>query len=94
MFIEVIGDEQLKILLRGEGFLVNVDYPTRNVKLHNMKCKHCSPENPVGAKPSSKQLNNTGEFWYSDNRKEANSKATEIATKRGYTYSVCTHCNP
>lgn len=94
MLIEVLEDEQLKTLLFSDGFLVNVDYPTRDVKLHNIKCKYCNPENSVGAKPSSKKLNNTGEFWYSDNRKEANSKAIEIAAKRGYNYSVCAHCNP
>jgi ribosomal protein L40E len=93
--IEVLDDEHLKKkLFSNSGFLVNVDYPTKDVKLHRIHCRHCNPENPVAVKPSSKRQNKTGEFWYSDNRQEANSKATEIATKRGYKYAVCAHCNP
>jgi hypothetical protein len=89
LLIEVVEDKQLKSLLFSDGFLINVDFPTRDVKLHNVKCKYCNPDSPAGAKPSSKKPNDTGEFWYSDSREEANSKATEIATKRGYNYSVC-----
>ena len=94
MLTEITSDEQLKKLLSTEGFLVNVDYPTRDVKLHRIDCKYCDPNNSVGVKPSKKRLNKTGEFWYSNNRDEANSKAEEIACKRGYYYSLCAVCNP
>ena len=60
--IEVTSDEQLVTLLSNPGFLVNVDYPTRDVKLHSIHCKYCDPRMTIGVKPSSKNLNNTGEF--------------------------------
>ena len=75
MLIEVTSDQQLEKLLSTSGFLVNVDYPTKDVTLHMISCRYCDPSSPVGVKPSSKRLNNTGEFWYSDNPFEANSKA-------------------
>ena len=88
MLIEVTSDQQLEKLLSTSGFLVNVDYPTKDVKLHMISCKYCDPSSIVGVKPSGKRLNNTGEFWYSDNPFEANSKAKEIAVKRGYSNSA------
>ena len=94
MLTEIISDEQLEKLLSAKGFLVNVDYPTRDVKLHGIHCKYCNPSSSIGVKPSSKRLNNTGEFWYSNNRNEAISKAEEISSKRGYNYSLCANCNP
>lgn len=94
MLTEISNDEKLKKLLPVTGFLVNVDYPTKDVKLHRIDCKYCDPSSSVGVKPSSKRLNKTGEFWYSDNRDEANSKAEEIASKKGYSYSLCAICNP
>lgn len=94
MLIEITSDRQLKKLLSTIGFLVNVDYPTKDVKLHKIDCKYCNPSSPLGVKPSSKRLNNTGEFWFSDNRGEANSKAGEIANNKGYNYSLCAICNP
>ena len=94
MLTEITRDEQLKKLLSTTGCLVNVDYPTKDVKLHRIDCKYCNPSSSVGVKPSSKRLNNTGEFWYSNNRNEANSKAEEVASKRGYNYSLCAICNP
>ena len=89
-----MSDEQLRNLLLTPGFLVNVDYPTKDVKLHRIDCKYCDPSSPIGVKPSSKRLNRTGEFWFSDNRSEANSKAEEIAGIRGYNYSPCAICDP
>jgi len=94
LLTEIVSDEQLEDLLSNRGFLVNVDHPTRDVKLHKISCKFCDPNNPQGVKPSSKKLSKTGEFWYSDNRNEANSKVKEIATKRKYNYSLCAVCNP
>ncbi len=67
MLIEVTNDQQLRKLLSTSGFLVNVDYPTKYVTLHMISCRYCDPKSSVGVKPSSKRLNNTGEFWYSEN---------------------------
>jgi hypothetical protein len=94
LLTEITTDEHLEKLLPTTGFLVNVDYPTRDVKLHKIHCKYCNPSSSIGVKPSSKRLNKTGEFWYSNNRNEANSKAEEISSKRGYNYSLCAICNP
>jgi len=94
LLIEVTTDEQLIALLASPGFLLNVDYPTRDVKLHSIRCKYCDPRRRIGVKPSSKNLNKTGEFWYSYNRSEVNSKAIEIAETREYKYHLCTLCNP
>ena len=94
LLTEISNDEQLKKLLSATGFLVNVDYPTKDVKLHRIDCKYFDPSSSIGVKPTSKRLSNTGEFWYSDNRNEANSKAEEVAGKRGYYYSLCVVCNP
>jgi hypothetical protein len=94
LLIEVTSDEQLIALLASPGFLLNVDYPTRNVKLHSIRCKYCDPRRKIGVKPSSKSLNKTGEFWYSASYKEAASKAIEIAETRGYKYQICPLCNP
>lgn len=92
--IEIVNDEQLITLLSSPGFLVNVDYPTRDVKLHRICCKYCDPRRRIGVKPSSKSLNKTGEFWFSAHYKEAVSKATEIAETKGYKYQLCPLCNP
>ena len=95
MLVEVNSDEQLITLLGGRpGFLINVYYPTRTVKIHSIRCKYCDPRRKIGVKPSSKRLKKTGEFWYSHNRNEVNSKANEIAETRGYKYHLCTLCNP
>jgi len=94
MLTEIISDEQLKKLLPTMGFLVNVDYPTKNVKLHRIDCRYCDPTRSISVKPTSKRLNNTGEFWHSENRDEASSKAKDIAANRGYNHSLCAICNP
>jgi hypothetical protein len=94
LLTKIISDDQLKKLLSTSGFLVNIDYPTRDVKLHRIYCKYCNPGLSIGVKPSSKVLNKTGEFWYSKKRDEADSKAEEIARGKGYKYSLCAVCNP
>jgi hypothetical protein len=94
LLIKVTSNEQLVTLLRSPGFLINVDYATGDVKMHSIHCKYCDPRRRIGVKPSSKSLKKTGEFWYSYNRSEVNSKAIEIAETRGYKYHLCTWCNP
>jgi hypothetical protein len=92
--IEVFDDEHLKKLLSDSGFLLNIDYPTENIKLHRITCMHCNPDNSLAVKPSSKRRNRTGEIWYSEKREEADSKAIEVSKKRGYRYSFCHRCKP
>jgi hypothetical protein len=94
LLIEVFDNEHLKKLISDRGFLLNIDYPTKNVKLHRITCMHCNPDNPLSVEPSSKRKNKTGEIWYSDERQEANSKAMEVSKKRGYRYSFCLRCKP
>jgi hypothetical protein len=92
--IEVFDDEHLRRLISNSGFLLNVDYPTKNVKLHRIACLICNPKSAVAVKPSSKKQNKTGEFWYSDSRQEADSKAVEFSKRSGYKYSFCLTCKP
>jgi len=92
--IEVFDDEHLRRLISNSGFLLNVDYPTKNVKLHRIACVVCNPNNSIAVKPSSKKQNKTGEFWYSDNRQEAYFKAVEFSKRSGYRYSLCLSCKP
>lgn len=94
LLIEVFDDENLKKLISNGGFLLNFDYPIKNVKLHRITCRLCNPDNSVAVKPSSKRQNKIGEYWYSDNRQEAISKAIKISKKRGYRYSFCLRCKP
>jgi hypothetical protein len=94
MLIQITTDEKLRKLLRETGFLLNVDYPTRDVKVHRTSCSYADPDNPVGVKPSSKTLNKTGEFWYSENRKEILQKAEELANIRKFNMTFCAICNP
>ena len=94
LLIEVFDDADLRKLISGRGFLLNVDYPTRNVKQHRITCVHCYPDNALAVNPSSKRQSKTGEFWYSDRRQEADSKAIEISRKRGCRYSFCLKCQP
>jgi hypothetical protein len=94
LLIEVFDDEDLKKLITNGGFLLNFDYPIKNVKLHRITCRHCNPDNSVAVKPSSRRQNKSGEFWYSDNRQEAISKAIKISKRRGHRYSLCLRCKP
>ena len=93
MLTEIVSDEQLIKLYTESGYLVAVDYTKNEIKLHTIDCMLADPISSVGVKPSKASVNKTGEFWYSKNRNEANSKAEEIAKKKGYTYLVCPICN-
>jgi hypothetical protein len=93
LLIEIISDKQLINLYTEDGYLVAVDYLKNEVKLHTVDCMLADPISSIGVKPSKARENKTGEFWYSKNRSEANSKAEEIAKKKGYTYLVCPICN-
>ncbi len=93
MLTEIVSDEQLINLYTEDGYLVAVDYPKNEVKLHTIDCMLADPISSVGVKPSKARENKTGEFWYSKNRKEANLKAEEISKKKVYTYVVCPICN-
>jgi hypothetical protein len=90
--IEIITDKQLIDLYTTPGFLVAVDYPKKEVKLHTVDCMLADPISSVGVKPSKARENRTGEFWFSESRAEANSKGEEIA-KKEYKYIVCPICN-
>jgi hypothetical protein len=90
----IISDEQLIKLYTTPGYLVAADYPKKEVKLHTVDCMLADPISTIGVKPSKARENKTGEFWFSENGEEANSKAAEIARKHGYNYSLCPICNP
>ena len=94
MLTEIVTDEQLIKLYTTSGYLVAVDYPKKEVKLHTVDCMLADPISSVGVKPSKARENKTGEFWFSESRDEANSKAEEIAQKKGINYSVCPICSP
>jgi hypothetical protein len=94
MLIQITTDEKLKKLFSESGFILNVDYPTRDVKLHRTKCQYANPDNARGMKPSSKASNQTGEFWYSKNRTELVQKADEFRRKRKFRFAFCSECNP
>ncbi len=94
MLIQVATDEKLKKLLGEGGFILNVDYPTRDTKLHRISCPHANPDNPVGIHPSSKTLNKTGEFWYSENRDEILQKARDLTSIMKSHLTCCVRCNP
>jgi hypothetical protein len=93
LLMEIVSDEQLINLYTEGGYLVAVDYPRNEAKLHTIDCMLADPISSVGVKPSKMKENKTGEFWYSKNRSEANSKAEEIAKKKDYTYVICPICN-
>ena len=93
MLTEIVSDEQLIKLYTEGGYLVAVDYSKNEIKLHTIDCMLADPISSVGVKPSKARANKTGEFWYSEKRGEAVSKAEEIAEKKGYTYLVCPICN-
>jgi hypothetical protein len=90
---EILTDEQLIKLYTTPGYLVAVDYPKEEVKLHTVDCMLADPISSVGVKPSKARENKTGEFWFSESREEANSKAEEIAQKKQYMYTICPICN-
>ncbi|TRZ50158.1 MAG: hypothetical protein D4S01_07170 [Dehalococcoidia bacterium] len=90
---EIVTDEQLIKLYTAPGYLVAVDYPKKEVTLHTVDCMLADPISTIGVKPSKARDNKTGEFWFSESRDEANSKAEEITQKKGINYSVCPICN-
>jgi hypothetical protein len=89
----IVTDDQLIKLYTEGGYLVAVDYPKNEVKLHTIDCMLADPISSVGVKPSKARENNTGEFWYSEDRDEANAKAEEIAKNKGYTFIICPICH-
>jgi len=93
LLTEIVDDDQLIKLYNEGGYLVAVDYPKNEIKLHTIDCMLADPISTVGVKPSKAKANKTGEFWYTKERDEANSKAEEIAKNKGYTYIVCPICN-
>lgn len=93
MLTEITSDKQLIELYTKGGFLIAVDYPKNQLKLHTIDCMLADPISSVGVKPSKSKASKTGEFWYSKDRSEAILKAKEIARKKGYTYSVCPICD-
>jgi hypothetical protein len=90
---EIVTDDQLIKLYTEGGYLVAVDYPKNEVKLHTIDCMLADPISRIGVKPSKSKANNTGEFWYSKDLDEAKSKGEEIAKNKGYTFIVCPICD-
>ena len=86
-------DQQLIDLYTSTGYLVAADYSKGEVTLHTIDCMLADPISTVGVKPTKTRENKTGEFWYSENREEAKSKAEEIANMKGYKLSICPICN-
>jgi hypothetical protein len=94
MTVQIFTDEELKKLLRETGFVLNVDYPTKDIIVHRTSCKHVNPVNPNGIRPSSKSSNNTGEFWYSNSREDILRKVREISQARRLKLRFCRVCDP
>jgi hypothetical protein len=94
MTVKISTDEELKNLLRETGFILNVDYPTKDVIVHRTSCKHVNPDNPKGIQPSNKTSNNTGEFWYSNSREDILRKVREISQARKLKLRFCSVCDP
>ncbi|MBT8171838.1 hypothetical protein KJN74_03085 [Candidatus Bathyarchaeota archaeon] len=90
---EIISDEQLIELYTKGGYLVAVDYPKKEIKLHTIDCMLADPISSVGVKPTKAKKTNNGEFWYSTERNEASLKAEEITKKNSYTFIICPICD-
>lgn len=93
MLTEIVSDDQLIKLYTEGGYLIAVDYPKNEIKFHTIDCMLADPISTVGVKPTKAKEANTGEFWYSKERSEVNSKAEEIAKQKGYTYVICPICD-
>ena len=93
LLIQIETDEQLIEMYTKGGFLVAVNYPKNEIKLHTIDCMLADPISTVGVKPTKSKETNTGEFWYSKERSEANEKAEEIDKQRNFTYMICRICN-
>jgi hypothetical protein len=88
-----MNDDQLIKLYTKGGYLIAVDYPKNEIKLHIIDCMLADPISSIGLKPTKSRENKTGEFWYSKERSEANLKGEEIAKNKGYNYIICPICN-
>jgi len=88
------SDEELLLLRSKDGYIINIDFINKVIKLHLTSCRFCNPNRVFGIKVGSKIENETGETWYSDKKGEAEVKATEMVRNRGYGYSSCKICNP
>lgn len=93
MLTEIVSDEQLIKLYTEGGYLIAVDYPKNEIKLHTVDCMLADPISSIGVKPTKSRADKTGEFWYSMKRSEVEAKAKDIAEQKGYTYLVCPICN-
>ena len=62
MLTEIVSDEQLINLYTEDGYLVAVDYPKNEIKLHTIDCMLADPISSVGVKPSKVKENKTGEI--------------------------------
>ncbi|MGD2066711.1 MAG: hypothetical protein PVI43_06050 [Candidatus Bathyarchaeota archaeon] len=93
MLTEIMTDQQLIDLYTSNGYLVSVDCPKKEVKLHTVDCMLADPISRVGIKPSKMRESNTGEVWFSDSREEVIAKGKKIAKNKGYTYIVCPICD-
>ena len=91
---EIVSDEQLIDLYTTPGYLVIAEYSKGEVTLHTVDCMLADPISTIGVKPSKARENKSGELWFSESRDEANSKAEQIAQKKGYSYSMCRICSP
>jgi len=94
MAIQVSTNEELKNLLGKTGFILSVDYATKDATVHRTGCPHVNPDSPKGIHPSYKTSNKTGEFWYSDHREGTLQKVKEIERTRKLKLRFCAVCNP
>jgi hypothetical protein len=93
LLTEITDDKQLIDLYTKGGYLIAVDFPKEEIKLHTIDCMLADPISSVGVKPTKVRESNTGEFWYSKEQGEINSKAEEIAKEKCYKYIICPICN-
>ena len=92
--IEITGDKELKRLIGiDNGFLLSVNFLTKNQIIHRINCKFCDPENDSGIKPSNKIQDKSGEVWFSNKHNQILVKAEEFNIK-GHTFSLCKICIP
>jgi hypothetical protein len=94
MAVQVNTDKQLKKLLGKRGFILKVDYPTKDAIVHRTSCPNVNPDNPKGIHPSIKTSTKTGEFWYSDSREETLKKVREIVRTKKLRLRFCAVCCP
>lgn len=93
MLTEIVTDKQLIDLYTSNGFLVAVDYPKKEARLHTVDCMLADPISRIGVKPSKALESGSGEFWFSDSREEVIAKGKEIAKNKDYKFIVCPICD-